>query len=564
MIQFTPTAAKSRVSVAEHLLRYLKQRGVTHVFGVVGREAAAILFDEPGAPEFVLTRHEFTAGVAADVQARISGTVAACFATLGPGITNLSTAVACAFLDRSPLIAIGAQAETTDGVPGQTHQCIDNVALMKPITKYSVEIRSAEELVPALERCFAAATEEPVGPAFISIPIDVLASPMPDGDVIRPHAVLAKPARPAADVSAAARALALSDAPVIAIGNAAVRSGAAQLLERACERHEIPAVTTYAAKGALPSGHPLSVGTLSPYMDGILRTAALEEIFAEADTIVLAGYDYAEDFRPSMWRKGRPKRVVRVGTIPNPAAQLFTPDVDLAGDVRALLEELFRQIGDVRFGPRGRALAASIAAARTRIANTGSGEGAITAQAAIAAINAAKDGDAIVVSDIGFFRHYAAIFTEVAGPNQFVTSGGGSSFGFGLPAALGAKLAEPDRQVIVVAGDGGFHSGSQDLETLARLGLGITIVVLNNNSNGLIRLYQHLGHGRDNPKAVDFGPVDFVALARANGCAGVSCRSTRDLTVALRAALHSGRPTVIEVPLRYDYEYDADFGALRI
>ncbi|MDB5072336.1 MAG: Acetolactate synthase large subunit, partial [Candidatus Eremiobacteraeota bacterium] len=181
MIQTAPAAAESQATVAEYLLRYLAQRGITHVFGVVGREAAAILFDEPNAPEFILTRHEFTAGVAADVQARITGTPAACFATLGPGITNLSTAVACAFLDRSPLIAIGAQAETTDGVPGQTHQCIDNVALMRPITKYSAEIRSADELVPELEKCLAVAMEEPLGPAFISIPIDVLSSTMPPG-----------------------------------------------------------------------------------------------------------------------------------------------------------------------------------------------------------------------------------------------------------------------------------------------------------------------------------------------------------------------------------------------
>ncbi|MDB5070867.1 MAG: decarboxylase, partial [Candidatus Eremiobacteraeota bacterium] len=358
--------------------------------------------------------------------------------------------------------------------------------------------------------------------------------------------------------------LALAEAPVIAIGHAAVRAGAAATLTALCERHEIPAVTTYAAKGALPSDHPLSVGTLSPYMDGILRTAALEEIFADADTIVLAGYDYAEDFRPSMWSKGRPKRIIRIGTIPNPAAQLFTPDIDLAGDVRELLEMLAREVGDVRFGPRGRALAASVAASRARMTQSIGADGPATAQEAIAAINAAKDRDAIVVSDIGFFRHYAAIFTDVAGPNQFVTSAGGSSFGFGLPAALGAKIAAPERQVIVVAGDGGFHSGSQDLETLARLGLDITIVVLNNNSNGLIRLYQNLGHGRDNPKAVDFATVDFTALARANGCAGVMCASARDLREALRAALRGHGPTVIEVPLRYDYGAGADFGALRI
>jgi len=367
------------------------------------------------------------------------------------------------------------------------------------------------------------------------------------------------------DISQAAGLLSQSQSPVIAIGHAAVRAGAAQVLKAICNRYEIPAVTTYAAKGALPSSDPMSVGTLSPYMDGILAIPALDKIFADADTILLVGYDYAEDFRPSMWRKGSPKRVIRIGTVPNPAAGLFIPDVDLAGDVRESIEDVFEQVGDIKFGPRGQLLAKSMQMARSQIMNVSDDcEGPITAQKAIGVINSEKQQDAIVISDIGFFRHYAAIFTEVNDINQFITSAGGSSFGFGLPAAIGAKITEPHRQVIVIAGDGGFHSGSHDLETLARLNLGITIVVLNNNSSGLIRLYQNLGHGRDNPKVVDFAPVDFAGLANANGCDGVKCASAKDLAEKLRVALTSERPTLIEVPLRYDYGGNESFSALRI
>lgn len=553
-------------TVASALLAYLARRGVSKIFGVVGREASAILFDENAQIEFVLTRHEFTAGVAADVEARITGRPAVCFSTLGPGVTNLATSVACAYLDRSPLIAIAAQAETVDGIPGQTHQCLDSVALMKPITKFSTEARTANDVLPALEECFRIASEEPVGPVFLSIPIDVLSKTTEQTGQrsVIDHVSTTRRAAPEEDFREALTVLREANAPVVAIGHAAVRAGLAETLAHECERLQLPAVTTYAAKGAVPAGHPLFAGTLSPYMDGILERRALDEIFEDADVIVLAGYDYAEDFRPSMWRRGREKTTIRIGTIPNPAAALFTPDVDLYGDVAATCERMFGALGDVDFGPRGSDLAARMREARVLASNDRSDEPGVVAQHAILAVNAAKQPDAIVVSDIGFFRHYAALFTDCATPNTFITSAGGSSFGFGLPAGIGAKLTCPDKQVIVVAGDGGFHSGSHDLETLARLDLPVVVVVLNNNSSALIRLYQRLGHGRDNPKAVDFAPVDFVALARANGCAGVAVTTADELRDEIVRATASRRPTLIEVPLKYDYAPAADFGALRI
>jgi acetolactate synthase-1/2/3 large subunit/N2-(2-carboxyethyl)arginine synthase len=145
-------------------------------------------------------------------------------------------------------------------------------------------------------------------------------------------------------------------------------------------------------------------------------------------------------------------------------------------------------------------------------------------------------------------------------PFGFITSAGCSSFGFGLPAAMGAQLARPDALVVMIAGDGGFHSNSQDLETVVRLGLPVVMVILSNCSNGLIRLYQNLGHHRDNSPAVDFGPVDFVALATANGCEGAYAGSLRELEVALARATEVRRPFLIEVPINYDIDQVAGVG----
>lgn len=170
------TTPSNKPTTAHALLQRLRDHGVETVFGVVGREAASILFDEVEGIDFVLTRHEFTAGVAADVLARISGRPQACWATLGPGMTNLSTGVATSVLDRSPVIALAAQSESYDIFPNDTHQCLDAVGVMRPLTKYAVELQRPDDITDLVDSAVAAAMTEPVGPSFISLPVDLLGS----------------------------------------------------------------------------------------------------------------------------------------------------------------------------------------------------------------------------------------------------------------------------------------------------------------------------------------------------------------------------------------------------
>lgn len=178
-------------------------------------------------------------------------------------------------------------------------------------------------------------------------------------------------------------------------------------------------------------------------------------------------------------------------------------------------------------------------------------------------VNGAIQEDATFVSDIGFFRHYGALFAQPDRPYGFLTSAGCSSFGYGLPAAMAAKLARPDAPVVLLAGDGGFHSNSADLETAVRLGLGIVIIVVNNSRNGLIELYQHIGHSRGHKPAVRFQDVDFVQLALANGAGGVRVQDRAELSAAIQKGIEIDRPYVIEVPIEYDLEPGA-FGALNV
>lgn len=566
------TKPSNNPTAAHALLKRLHEHGVETVFGVVGREAASILFDEAPGIDFVLTRHEFTAGVAADVLARITGRPQACWATLGPGMTNLATGVATSILDRSPVIALAAQSESHDIFPTDTHQCLDSVAVMRPMTKYAVELQRPDEITDLVDSAVAAAMTEPVGPSFISIPVDLLGT---DVDATVTHPAARTPSKPVGAVQdgwektadEAAALVAGAEHPVFVVGAAAIRSGAVPAIRTLAERLGVPVITTYIAKGVLPHGHPLNYGAVTGYMDGILSFPALETLFGPADVIVTLGYDYAEDLRPSMWSRGDEKKTVRVSPTVNPIPRVYRPDLDVVTDVAAFVEHLDKATADTpEKTPH------DITPLRERIteflADPEEYEDGMRVHQVMDSMNTVMEetaaaGEGTIVSDIGFFRHYGVLFARADQPFGFLTSAGCSSFGYGIPAAIGAQMARPGQPTFLIAGDGGFHSNSADLETIARLNLPIVTVVVNNDTNGLIELYQNLGHQRSYDPAVKFTGVDFTELARANGVEAVKAGTREDLLAALRKGAGLGRPFLIEVPVNYDFT-SGGFGALSI
>ncbi|MEW2544889.1 thiamine pyrophosphate-binding protein [Streptomyces sp. NPDC047002] len=566
------TTPSNNPTTAYALLRRLRDHGVETVFGVVGREAASILFDEVEGIDFVLTRHEFTAGVAADVLARISGRPQACWATLGPGMTNLSTGVATSVLDRSPVIALAAQSESYDVFHNDTHQCVDAVGVMRPLTKYAVELQRPDDITDLVDSAVSAAMTEPVGPSFLSLPVDLLGAETDAAESRPPARTPDKPLGVVQDgwqaaADEAAELLAEAQHPVLVVGAAAIRSGAAPAVRALAERLNIPVITTYIAKGVMPQGHPLNYGAVTGYMDGILSFPALDTLFGPVDVIVTLGYDYAEDLRPSMWQRGGEKKTVRVSPTVNPVPRVFQPDVDVVTDVLAFVEHVDERTA--RLAPK---TAHDIAPLRERIAEfladpTAYADGMRVHQV-IDCMNTvmaetAETGEGTIVSDIGFFRHYGVLFARADQPFGFLTSAGCSSFGYGIPAAMGAQMARPGQPTFLIAGDGGFHSNSADLETIARLNLPIVTVVVNNDTNGLIELYQNLGHRRSFDPVVKFTGVDFTKLAQANGVEAVRAASREDLLAALRKGAALGRPFLIEVPVNYDFTAGG-FGALDI
>jgi len=552
-------------TVAKVMLSRLHDHGVEHVFGIVGREAASILFDEVDGIEFVLTRHEFSAGVMADVLARLTNRPQACFATLGPGMTNLATGVATSALDRSAVIALAAQSESHDYFPNNTHQCLDSVSVMAPLTKYAAELARPSDIVDLVDSAALAATVEPLGPSFLSLPVDLLGAEV---DLSTTPVTPPTGVRGVVDpmwreqAGRAIELLARAERPVLVVGSATIRAGAVAALRALAERLRIPVITTYTAKGVLPTDHPLNYGAVSGYMDGILDFPALDSLFGPTDLVIALGYDYAEDLRPSMWAKGDLTTVVRVSPTSNPIPRVFRPNVDVVVDPASFLAAVEEGTA---------ALAAKtphdITPLRERIAeflaDPAEYEDGMRVHQVIDTMNGVLEGAGTIVSDIGYFRHYGVLFAKSDQPYGFLTSAGCSSFGYGLPAAMAAQIARPDQSVFLIAGDGGFHSNSADLETAARLNLPIVMVVVNNSRNGLIELYQNLGHGRSHTPAVGFTDVDFVQLAQANGVEAVLATDRSSLASALHKGLELRRPFLVEVPITYEFS-SGGFDALDV
>lgn len=543
--------AETTLKFAEVLLKEIRRRGIKRVFGVPGRENAGILFNEVEDLEYVTTRVEFTAGIAADFTGRLTRKPQVCFSTMGPGATNMTTAMASAMLNHSPLILISAQLESDDNYYNLTHQCVDQAAVMAPLCKWSYELKSPQDLPWAIDRAFRLAVTEPVGPVHLAIPTDFFKQPIRvSHDLSRelPQRILCEEGPPDEQTLAQIHhMLKQARQPVCLIGEGTVRIGAEKAVLDFCRAWNIPFVTAANAKGIAPFADPLNYGAASPYMEGIMGYHALADMYTPVDLLLCVGYQYVDDLLPKMWAYGEPKQVVAISShaITEIHAK-FSPDVSAVGNLPLILYDLTERGVDRK---PSRPMDTLKSVYRSIIDGQRTVNGRLTPIQVLDTVNR-NLGDGILCTDIGYYRHHAILFSDPPASGRFFTDAGLSSFGSGLPSAIAAQIACPDRQTFLVCGDGGFHSGSGDLETLVRYQLPAIVIVMNNGAFELIELYQKRNNKTHNPKVVRLGSVDFVKLAQANGCRGVRADSMEALEAAIRS--HDRRqPLVIEVPMEY-------------
>lgn len=521
-------------TTSEVLARCLAARGVRHAFGMPGGEVLPVLeaLREQGI-DFVLTRHEGSAGFMADVAWQLTGAPGVCVATLGPGATNLVTGLAGALLDRAPVVAITGQVES--GLANvYTHQTLDQLALFRPVVRHGITLTAGEawrEIPLALRRLF----DGRPGPVHLNLPTDVAKAPQPGffEDRFSPPA----PLPDSAELEAAARAIAGARRPALLIGPADRSPAAATALRRLHELLGCPALATYRAKGLIDEIHPAYAGSfgLSPVVDRLQQG-----LLAGADLVVLAGFDAAE-LRPQ-WLPGWPATTPAVVLDTHPPTDLLHPAAHLlTGPLPALVDALTRALEARQIHSEWDPVA--LAAHRDALLPPFD-DGPLGPATAVRAVQAALPEPAIVALDVGAHRITAAHTWRCRQPGLLLQSNGLASMGFGLPAALTAALIRPDLPAVALTGDMGLWMALGELGLAAERGLNVVVVYFADQSLALIELKQaRLGLP---PVGVRFSNPEVVSLARAFGGLGVRAEGPDEIGAAVSEAVSRGGLTLVE------------------
>ncbi len=526
------------MKAADLFTRCLENEGVEFVFGMPGEETLQLVDSIASSDvKFVTTRHEQGAAFMADVYGRLTGRAGVCLSTLGPGATNLVTGVADANMDMAPLVAISGQAPTTR-LHKQSHQVIDLVRLFEPITKYGAQVRAPKTIPEIVRKAFKVAEAESPGACFIEFPQDVAEMEVSDAEPLRrqsPHPPYPNPAH-LGEVAALVDA---SHAPLIMAGHGVIRLGASDQLVAFAEKLNIPVVTTFMAKGAIPASHRLLLGTAGLQSNDYNFCG-----FKQADLIICIGYDMVE-YHPYLWRRDEHK-LVHIHAVPAEVDEHYIVDGGIVCHIGASLDALRTQCRRHRFRvaatPRRNLLA--------EIAEYADDKGyPVKPQKIINDIRAALGPDDIVISDVGAHKMWLARLYQAERPNTCIVSNGFAAMGIALPGAVAASLVHPDRTILAVTGDGGFMLNSQELETAVRLGLNFVVLIWNDSSYGLIEWKQVCQLGRTS--CVNFGNPDFVLYARSFGAEGYRIERASDLLPTLQAAIRRPGVTVIDCPVDY-------------
>jgi acetolactate synthase I/II/III large subunit len=538
--------ATAPASTAALLAGYLHAVGVRHVFGYPGE--SVIDFMEAARHrgiEVVSAVREGTAAFMAEAAAMVTGLPGACLSTLGPGSTAVLNGVASATLDRVPMLAVSGQIESSRE-QFFTHQVVDHGRLFAPVSKLALRLdpASADTII---RKALRTAVAERPGAVHLTVTADAWEVAAGNGTV---SAVSPPPLAAAAgsvDVYGDGdplRVLRAARRPVILAGIAALRCAAGPELLRLAELAGIPVVISPMAKGTFPEDHP--------YFAGVLDMAGhrvVWDLLAGADLILAAGFDPVELISP--WSVATP--VLHLDTTPN-TDQVYASGYELVGHVGAILGWIAAQwSGEPRWAET------EVAAHRARLRAAwlaGRAEGSLNPSDVVTIAREAAPGDTIVTTDVGSHKIMAGQAWQAAGPRSVLMTNGLSAMGFGVPAAIAAKLTRPDRPVIALVGDGGFAMAATEMRIASALGLPITVVVFADGSLNRIELRQQLmGYP---PTATRMDGMDLVPLAEAMDCDGVRVDSTAGLEKALAGFGARVRPLVVEAridPAQYEVQF---------
>ncbi|MBQ4559884.1 MAG: biosynthetic-type acetolactate synthase large subunit [Tyzzerella sp.] len=529
---------------AEIVIECLKEQGVDTVFGYPGGAILNVydaLYKHSDEITHILTSHEQGASHAADGYARATGKVGVCFATSGPGATNLVTGIATAYMDSIPVVAITCNVGVSL-LGKDSFQEIDIAGVTMPITKHNYIVKDVNKLADTIRKAFEIARTGRPGPVLIDIPKDITANTCEyEKKEIRTDKVF-KDTIKESEIDTAIEMMKKSKKPFIFVGGGAVLSGASEALIEFAHKMDAPVTDSLMGKGAFPGTDELYTGML-----GMHGTKASNFGVSKCDLLVVVGARFSDRVTGNASKFASKAKIIQIDIDPAEIDKNIMTDASITGDVDAVLKLLNAKLEQQDHTEWKE----TIQEYKEKYPLTYHKD-VLTGPFVIEEIYRQTEGDAVITTEVGQHQMWAAQFYKYSKPRTLLTSGGLGTMGYGLGASLGAKMGVPDKTVVNIAGDGCFRMNMNEIATAARHNIPIIQVVINNHVLGMVRQWQNLFYGQRYSSTVLNDAVDFVKLAEAMGAVGIRATSQEEFKEAFAKALTMGRPVVIDCQIDSD------------
>jgi len=525
---------------SEILLNALIREDVEYIFGIPGGSNLPLfdaIYDSP--IKFVLTRHEQGAGHAADGYARATGKVGVCIATSGPGATNLVTAIATAYMDSIPLVAITGQVKSFL-IGNDAFQEADIIGITRPITKHSYLVKDTKDIARVVKEAFFIAQTGRQGPVLIDVPVDITIGKCEE---IIPTDVELPGYKPTYEgnvrqIKNAAEVINNAKRPVIYSGGGVISSNCASELLELAVKGNLPATTTLMGLGGFPEDNPLSLGML-----GMHGTAYANYSVTESDVLISIGARFDDRVTGKIDEFAPHAKIIHIDIDPASISKTVRVDVPIVGDAKNILRELIKH---VTYAERNEWHEKIKHWKEKNPLRYNKAENVIKPQYVIEQICEAARGNAIITTEVGQNQMWAAQYFTYTKPRTFLSSGGLGTMGYGFPAAIGAQLGCPDKLVVDIAGDGSIQMNIQELSTAVRLNIPVKIAILNNGFLGMVRQWQELFYHKRYSQVTLNGNPDFVKLAEAYGAKGFLVEKKEDVRPIIEQAFAIPLPVIID------------------
>ncbi|TAI29473.1 acetolactate synthase large subunit [Bacillus velezensis] len=525
------------------LIESLKKENVEMIFGYPGG-AVLPIYDKlyQSGLVHILPRHEQGAIHAAEGYARVSGKPGVVIATSGPGATNLVTGLADAMIDSLPLVVFTGQVATSV-IGSDAFQEADILGITMPITKHSYQVRRPEDLPRVIKEAFHIATTGRPGPVLIDIPKDVAAF---EGEFRYDHEISLPGYQPVKEpnylqIRKLVEAVSSAKKPVILAGAGVLHGKASEDLKNYVEQQQIPVAHTLLGLGGFPADHPLFLG-----MAGMHGTYTANMALYHCDLLISIGARFDDRVTGNLKHFAKSAKVAHIDIDPAEIGKIIETQIPVVGDSKIVLQELLKQNGKQGQTEEWKQQLSEWKE-EYPLWYTDNREEGLKPQKLIEYIHQFTNGEAIVATDVGQHQMWAAQFYPFRKADKWVTSGGLGTMGFGLPAAIGAQLADRNATVIAILGDGGFQMTLQELDVIRQLNLPVKVVILNNECLGMVRQWQEIFYEERYSESKFSAQPDFVKLSEAYGIKGVRISSEEEAEEELKKALSSKEPAVIDV-----------------